>query len=668
MSVSERDPELDSYLERVKQLDESRQGRRNRSGPSTVKPKPAHLNQSYPAEDFKKAQVILDGEYVSERYESEGRVGTYSEMAYRSAYNYEQTFSPKKHGRNSSLSPHKQTSLSSPSKITSSRVEPPSLSKFDDHGAHSKTFVVSEEDYLLLRKLKANIGDDDVESESLPSRGKPRELRTLEKNSRELRTLEKNHRPQSNFSKRNSYTDISSDDEETPPPLPSRSVLHSSGGNSDEADIPRAPARRGVPKIPPKRAQFEVHNNTKPRVTGPPRKADLDSNIEEMEGKDEETSTNQGSFSSLVKDKRKELYSSIARTRPKEKPDLEIKSDDEQDWRPENNEQKSRSAGKSNLSQLSVQPQRHVEPRSARRQAPLPPTKRAERPTGIDTERSFSVDSQVKSNAKSEHLIPKVPLKPVSLRECPPKESKRGVEDDKPILDAARLKLRPVKERPQVPEKRVSLTSKKDAEQNAVPPKPILRTVKPSGTSKETHENIPEALAKREKLAKAPPVPQRKISMPDALKRAETMRQNRSKNLTTTTKEKPVSMDEGNEALLMARKLRPLSDGNNLKGTNHNNLSENDDVQQNSNNLRRFLEKEKSKTFDGFDGNAQSPVAIPFMVQGTGAEVKKLFKSKTESSLPPAKKGNAPALTHVTKSRARGPRRKLPSGIELTPN
>lgn len=149
------DPELDDFLQRVENLD-SRRTNRGLQKPPPIKRKPIELTSSYNDEN----EEDEDGSMVDVPL-SEDSV---SNLAYRSAYNYEKTFSPKK--SNYSLedlglqkSPERQ---SKQSMKTAERQE-------------SKTFTVSEEDYYLLQRLKSGKIEFDEREEHLPSRGKPRE-------------------------------------------------------------------------------------------------------------------------------------------------------------------------------------------------------------------------------------------------------------------------------------------------------------------------------------------------------------------------------------------------------------------------------------------------------------------------------------------------------------
>ena len=96
------DPELDDFLRRTHKIDNERKLNKN-NGPPPVKPKPKsvvsnQLNQ-FNEKDLNEARRILQDSDMIEFNEEmviDGTEYNENDLSYKSAYNYEKTFSPKK--------------------------------------------------------------------------------------------------------------------------------------------------------------------------------------------------------------------------------------------------------------------------------------------------------------------------------------------------------------------------------------------------------------------------------------------------------------------------------------------------------------------------------------------------------------------------------------------
>lgn len=150
--------ETESFLKRVEEYDSQRRSAAGSKPP--LKQKPSRLKSSINEESLEKARRLLEGESPEELERLQSRRSTKdvtpSELAYKSAYNYEKSFSPPR--SNYSLG---QLGLEADASAQNS----------------SRTFVISEEDFLLLQKLKSSKekeSDCEPVKKHLPSRGRPR--------------------------------------------------------------------------------------------------------------------------------------------------------------------------------------------------------------------------------------------------------------------------------------------------------------------------------------------------------------------------------------------------------------------------------------------------------------------------------------------------------------
>lgn len=175
MKVSERnevDPELNSFLTRVEELDARRSVKNSHTKNKTSISKP------YTDDDLRKAGDLLNGTYENkDSYEMKENVPVTS-LTFGSAYNYDKTFSPRKSSaRDEQNEIKKWTEINTSSSSFDS--EATRVSKFDDIYSSSSNekdiYVVSREDYYLLQKIKKGMNVDSA-NQLLPSRGKAREL------------------------------------------------------------------------------------------------------------------------------------------------------------------------------------------------------------------------------------------------------------------------------------------------------------------------------------------------------------------------------------------------------------------------------------------------------------------------------------------------------------
>ncbi|CCF56343.1 hypothetical protein KAFR_0B00430 [Kazachstania africana CBS 2517] len=123
--IARRSSDLDSFLKRVETLDNKKN---QQTSPRVRQPS---AESKYSESDLQKASELLDDD----------------SLAYRSAYNYERTFSPKKPSYS----------------ISDFALE-------NNVSSDSEAYIVSKEDYMLLNKLKTQ-----NQVAALPSRGQPRE-------------------------------------------------------------------------------------------------------------------------------------------------------------------------------------------------------------------------------------------------------------------------------------------------------------------------------------------------------------------------------------------------------------------------------------------------------------------------------------------------------------
>lgn len=228
-----------------------------------------------------------------------------------------------------------------------------------------------------------------------------------------------------------------------------------------------------------------------------------------------------------------------------------------------------------------------------------------------------------------------------SLAKAPPKPA-RKISTPEALSKRESLNKAPPK-----PPRKVSALealSKRESLSKA-PPKPARKV------------STPEAVNKRESLSKPPPKPSRKVSMPEAMKRLEAI------------KAKKLSQFEGTEVSEKPpQKFEPTveSKGSPLKAkTEANNQKAPESELAALIAAKQLANKGKSRTAPELSNRAQLPQAIPFMAQLDNDKIAKMLRpaSETDISRPRASDGDN-QLNHPTKSRARGPKRKLPKGVK----
>ncbi|SCU97445.1 LAME_0F19702g1_1 [Lachancea meyersii CBS 8951] len=644
---AERDPELDRYLDRVEELDSKRYGCKGaRNDDAKNKPK-------YNPQDLERAQKLLSGEYPT----FDERPTTFSsrnasEMAYRSAYNYEKSFSPKRnsHTTRSPIRPVKH-----PDSWTHDDCLDLAVSRFDSRDS-ARQYMVSEEDYLLLAKLKQGLAisppQTTEEVREYPSRGKPRAYRPHNRYKEDVD---------------NNNNNDHDDDSETPPPLPVRREA------KNEKFI-ATPTKNA--SIKPPRPQV-LTNSRSERIIDDCSKWDV--GTRERSHPRPESSVFQ--TSSLKPNKTSFLESSQktkATTSTAPKTDIEQKVtnnvhkprtylDSLQDNKltvttphkfqpstpsPTKPARPSRpfvaSALKTESSKstpqmkaLAIPPRRKQIPAmstddksdlelSSLRASLRSPEKRMSTADAPGTRNAFDVKLEVpKTRKKTENdkipgFLGKEALKPLPAA-SERKESVPEVMGRREMLVKA----------PPKPERKISVPEAigKKGNLSKAPPKPVMKA------------SLPEAVSKLSTLAKAPPKPTRKISMPEALKKLELIK---AKKLKEEAELLSDSDEKGHRSLTDDKKVWPRDarDGREKAPVFS----------------KKPLNREVSKTAPELGQRANVPIAIPFMVQGDSATIAKLLSpaSVSESNLSELNGSNDNKLVHPTKGRARGPKRKPP--------
>ncbi|CDO92502.1 unnamed protein product [Kluyveromyces dobzhanskii CBS 2104] len=168
-----RDQELSSFLSRVEQLDSER----TKKKPS-VKPKPKNLK--YNDDDYEKAENLLSGSYKNKpQYDTEIDRAV-SSLAYKSAYNYDKTFSPKKNGSSNFSARNSENGTDHLERHENLGNDTRRISKFDDVYKNAEPskgeFVVSKEDYEMLMQMKMKGDRVDSRPDFFPSRGSARKM------------------------------------------------------------------------------------------------------------------------------------------------------------------------------------------------------------------------------------------------------------------------------------------------------------------------------------------------------------------------------------------------------------------------------------------------------------------------------------------------------------
>ncbi|CAR27556.1 ZYRO0D01276p [Zygosaccharomyces rouxii] len=654
-----RSAELEEFLKRVEDYDLQRRG--NNDVTTTAGATNNEMNGGYSEESLERARKLLSENGVA-IVDGESRKSTLDapELAYRSAYNYERTFSPKR--------------------VTT----------------NSKTYTVSEDDYLLLQRLKAK----EKPPAPLPPHEKSRD------NDRLRKLLDGVTTP--SFPK-------------TTTSLPSSSYYSTNLESRKTEAIPAVTSRsRGPPPVPPKsrsRAKDESENIEPEKDVGkpisPPRspsssppssptkspyKVELKSSPKkfnlkaELEPSKKTLALDNGKSSSPNKESPSSLSSHLdfldSVQRNKVEPNLEtpknkspIKSSSlhsnqfidsaahkstppakpnkplELANTPKSSLQRTRSGSfinsalKSPVTQptassasptifkIPSKPSTESFINSALKASPPPPPKPARKPTTIVKPRPLSKPASLRKSSTAPEDGEFRPEKPAGLAQLrptgsnekpkphvPPKKSElvlpklRHVDrtdshgnkiNSEADFTAKLKKTTPPevpKKNPSLPEalKRLSNLSKA-----APPPKPEEDV--PEALTKVGHlsraapppkraEDVPEALAHLEKLnkvSKQPPVPTRKISMGEALQKAQELKKQQQKQSQSSEGEqKPKDVKSELGAVLMAQKLRaskPLLSGSSSTEPSSTNSSTTSLSSSNSSNTLSHANKTRSK-------------------------------------------------------------------------
>lgn len=549
-----RNADTESFLKRVEEYDLQR---KNTAKPP-VKDKPDYLS-------LERARRLLQGDSPPHRAEGSFERTDIDlvadELAYKSAYNYERSFSPEK-------------------------------ARYQAAGSGSKTFVVSEEDYRLLQLLKSSSGDqlrvfENPVKKHYPSRGRPREIAHTSEEAPSLPA----RRAKS----------VSSSEEEVAPSSPIRKVKNV----IDEA--PALPTRRyrEVEELRPKlssednRNKPELPETKEQKKSAPPvpRKRNEVSKKVDVKPTTFITSLENNKLTAIPKVEvpLQPTPAPKAHTDYLDSVHLTPRSSDHTQSRPQKPLSPSVKGGSfinSALKTISPSPS-HGDLKIDKPARPLKPAKLANLKTAEVKEPSHENEFSsvaLKSTAKPKPQVPTkkegltIPrLRPVAP---PPKRKPdiKNVAEDSLLNGLKKVDLGTANQQ------RVS-----------TPPEALLKmnqlnkSARADGTAK-GEKPVTEAQAKLRGLKSPPPVPQRKISMPEALKKAERLKS--SKETPKETSSVPPKRD-----------------------------------------IRNDLHAILTASAD------PSPT------------------SSSRPSLNSSKSSSTSSLVHPTKSRARGPKRKLPTKI-----
>ncbi|EJS41236.1 bsp1p [Saccharomyces arboricola H-6] len=586
MTKYERDPELVNFLSKVEDLDSKRYNNTS-SSDSARQPLSSVSNKTSKHTNIRRADTM-----TGENEEDENN------LAYRSAYNYEMTFSPKKTHYSLNELDLERTTSNLDSKRSSSEK--------------TKKFVISEEDYLLLQKLKASQSPDDTilnkfspsleRDHRMPRRGQPRESQPRESQPRRSQPREQevvSIEYDFDFQERARSPSSSSS---PPPPLPTRRSHVKVIENEEKRMLPTRPGKSEVTKCPlsgPTKSELTVHDRLKPK---PP----------------VSRSTKPTSFLSSLEDNK--LTMAKTHQSEVETPKKTVVKSSHIDY----------------LDSIQLKPTTLSPTLKTKPTPPSPPVKRLPR------SESF-IKSALNSNLTATSK-PSLPEKPQKLR-----NSKRIVPKAKPSIPPKKVELnlvlpelRPVENSPtrqkfensiDIPKLRASNHSVKVREENSIPEaikkvqnlkktqheKPVIPQKKSSLTNnlKPTtikHEdgvnksnNEPEALSLRNNLKRRPPkAPERKISMPEALRKIELMKKSKTEPVLESAN--GLSINAKLDAIIASRNLRS------------------------SNTVPEFNSSQTNK-------------------EGSGD-----FNVSKDNAAKETK-----PLVHINKNRARGPKRKLPT-------
>ncbi|CAI4054158.1 hypothetical protein SKDZ_16G4250 [Saccharomyces kudriavzevii ZP591] len=524
MTKYERDPELMNFLSKVEDLDSKRYNNASTSRP-TGQLLPPLSNDAPRHRDIRKADVTAD-QIVENR----------DNLAYRSAYNYEMTFSPKKTHYSLNELDLERTTTEPASKGSSSQ--------------NAKKFVISEEDYLLLQKLKASQLPNEVSSDQIslssekghrmPSRGRPRE--------KEIVSF------QYDFNIQEKAPSTSSPS--PPPPLPTRRshVRTIEDDNEEKSMLPRRHTNVGVTERPiplPNKPEVAVPERVKP---SPP----------------VSRSMKQTSFLSSLEDNKLSMakgHNSEVETPKKAAKNSRI------DY----------------LDSIQLKPTT-LSPTIKDKPKPNPPSPPAKRLPRSESFIKSALNSNLTTTSK-----PSLPEKPQKLRNAnlTAQKAKPSIPPKKVELNLVLPELRPVEtlsarqkfeDSIDLPKLRSSTRSMKKQDEHNIPEaiqgiqnlkktkqgKPLIPQKKSFLTSSlnptaaehngdaNKLNNELEALSLRNNLKKRPPkAPERKLSMPEALRKIELMKKSKTEPVLESTKE--LGINAKLDAIIKSRNLRPCT-------------------------------------------------------------------------------------------------------------
>lgn len=228
MTQYERDPELVNFLSKVEDLDSKRYNSSSITNPARQPLSPVN-NDSPGHRNVRRANTTTT--------ENEERRNRSANLAYRSAYNYEMTFSPKKtHYSLKELDLERAT---------------PNSNLNEPRPQNAKEFVISEEDYLLLQKMKASQSPNDYscskpspsfrKDHRVPSRGRPRD--------KEIVTVQYDF----DFQETARLPASSSSSSPTPPPMPTRRSHVQVIEDEEKPMLPIRPAKAEIVERPLRR-------------------------------------------------------------------------------------------------------------------------------------------------------------------------------------------------------------------------------------------------------------------------------------------------------------------------------------------------------------------------------------------------------------------------------
>ncbi|SCV05131.1 LANO_0H00716g1_1 [Lachancea nothofagi CBS 11611] len=613
----DRDPELVKYLARVEQLDSERNGAKRVSDDKL----------RYRPEDLERAQKLLNGDYLtSEERPNGSRLQKSSEMAYKSAYNYEKTFSPKRNRTYTNFSAHRERS---PEALGSHGHSGRTVSRFDSHES-SRQYTISEEDYLLLRKFKQGLLDlppaSNDESRFVPSRGRPRAVKDVED---------------------------SSDDELRPPALPiRRSMAPRTHTTSSEKTAPMKPprpaARAGsTQEGPSSPIQLSTSNGS------PTLDASQASRVNPIQDSKITTNSNLQPEGSSKQPKKPTSYlDSLQKNKVTVTTPLKAEPITPSPIKPVRPVQPFMTSALKNESSESFHKTKRLAIPAQRKQLPAKQTPGGT-DLGFDSFRSklktVSKDGGNQHDTKPTENNPaamEFKLRAVKTTKMAPEEEQlafRGKEVLRPSTTTSEAKLQIPKTRKATPEEKYLALKGKEA-------------LRPIPAVSERKVSIPEAVSKKGKLNKAPPKPERKISMPEAVSKRNSLAKAPPKP------SRKISMPEAMKRL-EAMKAREKSNSAHYDAKNTSSSKETDGKLEAVLLSKHLSNRGRSKTTPDIEPKGNLPIAIPFMAQTKDAKIAKMLRPAATTDFSELQSSNNAELTHPTKSRARGPKRKPPKGF-----